>query len=103
MPKEMVLLRAQPGGITMRDGDRERMSWGAPSGAGVRWLACIVAATSLAACTGGGSTPGGSAVAPPGDVYAVTVEALTVSSLPKCASSLAGTTAYVQSPPSLYS
>src|SRR5260221_529767 len=82
--------------------DRDRLSRGVTNGMGAGWLACIVAATSLAACTGRGSTSGGSVV-PPGDAYSITVEALTSSSLPKCSSSLAGTTAYVQSPVSLYS
>jgi hypothetical protein len=62
-----------------------------------------VAATSLASCTGRGSTSEGSVVPPPGDAYSITVEALTSSSLPKCSSSLAATTAYVRSPVSLYS
>src|SRR5262249_50701528 len=41
--------------------------------------------------------------APSGTTYSIALVASTVSSLPKCTSTLSGTTAYVQSPVSLYS
>ena len=80
--------------------ERERS---AKTGVYLRGLTGILAVTSLAACHGSAPSSAATVAKPDGDVYAVTVEALTLGGLPKCSSSLAGTTAYVQSPTSLYS
>jgi len=66
-----------------------------------RRLVWVAVAMSVIACTRQGSTLGGSP-SPSSGVYSLALVATTVGSLPKCSSSLAGTTAYVQSPPSLY-
>jgi hypothetical protein len=83
--------------------ERNGLGRGVKNGVRAAWLAWMVTATDLVACTGGSSGSGRATVLPPGDVYVATIEALTISGLPRCSGSLAGTTAYVQSPISLYS
>src|SRR5215471_5509688 len=55
----------------------------------------------LSACDG--PPPPHAAASPENDVYTIALTAPTIGGLPKCTSALSGTTAYVQSPPSLYS
>src|SRR4051794_2102041 len=62
-------------------------------------LLLLAAGFLLAACAG----PPRSPAAPSSRVYDIAVIASSVNALPKCTSALTGTTAYVQSPVSLYS
>ncbi len=54
-------------------------------------------------CKSSDSSPPPTNAAPESEIYSVTVTAATSSALPKCTSALAGTTAYVRSPPGLWS
>ncbi len=63
----------------------------------------VTAACMVAACADRASPVMSSVGVPTSDVYSISVVASTVKNLPKCASSLYGTTAYVQSPVGLYS
>jgi hypothetical protein len=85
------------GGVRSMGGTRARSAGALPA-------AFALAGVLMAACTNAPSNAqSGDAKAPPsGDVYTVSVVAGTVVDLPVCAPSLYGTTAYVQSPVSLY-
>ena len=76
---------------------------GFPTSIAVRWLSAAALMSLLVACSNQPSPIQGSGVnAPSGGVLSIGVVANTVGALPKCSSSLYGTTAYVQSPISLY-
>lgn len=67
-----------------------------------RWLMLALAASGVVACSSG-DVPGSSPQPRPAtEVFSITTTASTVSALPKCTTALYGTTAYVQSPTSLY-
>jgi hypothetical protein len=70
-------------------------------GGDARWLS-LMAAGFIAACTNQPSPVATTVTVPSGDAYSIAIVAGTVQGLPKCTSSLAGTTAYVQSPVNLY-
>jgi hypothetical protein len=55
-----------------------------------------------AGCSGPGSSPSSTSGAPVNGVYQLKIQSNTPSSLPQCTSSLAGSVAYVSSPPSLW-
>lgn len=57
----------------------------------------------VASCSSTGGQPSSTESSPASDVYLVSLTASSSSALPKCTSSLAGTTAYVQSPAGLWS
>ena len=66
------------------------------------WFAWAAAASLVAACANKPSPVQGSVTAHSSDAYSIAVVASTVQGLPKCTSSAAGTTAYVQSPVNIY-
>src|SRR5262245_13870599 len=65
-------------------------------------IALAFAAVFVAACQGPPASVA-SPAAPTGDVYTIALTVPSPAALPKCASALAGTTAYVVSPPGLFS
>jgi alpha-tubulin suppressor-like RCC1 family protein len=71
-------------------------------GGSFRWLACVAAAVSVTGCGVEKPTGGASSGPPPMDVGSIGLTVKVPGALPKCTSLLGGTTAFVQSPTSLY-